>query len=158
MSKSTKHAKPRKRICQQCGKSYQYDGGAGRNRVNYCTACTEHLRKSSGIEGQSYICTACGKKYEYYRNKRGSTEKCGKCIQRSSRMEKKSKLVEYLGGKCEKCGYCKCQNALEFHHVIRATKSFGITEKLDKSLDVLKKEADKCRLLCANCHREEHDK
>lgn len=32
------------------------------------------------------------------------------------RKRKKIQLVEYKGGECERCGYKKCIDALEFHH------------------------------------------
>ena len=75
----------------------------------------------------------------------------------SWRKRKKVELVEYKGGKCEKCGYSKCVNALEFHHLDPNEKDFGISGKT-WSLERLKKEVDKCILLCSNCHREIHSK
>lgn len=35
----------------------------------------------------------------------------------TQRKERKRKLVELKGGKCEICGYNKCIEALEFHHL-----------------------------------------
>ena len=71
----------------------------------------------------------------------------------------KALLVEYKGGACQRCGYSKCMEALDFHHSTRGEKDFGISYKgHTKSIDILKKEVDKCELLCANCHREEHAK
>ena len=64
-------------------------------------------------------------------------------------------LVEYKGGKCEVCGYNKCVAALEFHHPDPTVKEGGIIGTT-ASLDRQKEEADKCNLLCANCHREAH--
>jgi hypothetical protein len=68
---------------------------------------------------------------------------------------KKVELVEYKGGKCEKCGYNKCIEALEFHHKDPTQKDFNISSH-SYSSKRMKDEADKCLLLCANCHREEH--
>lgn len=76
--------------------------------------------------------------------------------QRSRRLERKRELVEYKGGKCIKCGYDKCLDALEFHHRDESEKEFTISVSKNYSTDSLKKEADKCDLLCANCHRELH--
>ena len=70
------------------------------------------------------------------------------------RKEMKRLLVEYKGGACEKCGYDKCIGALEFHHIDPSTKEFQIGGTI--GLERQRKEADKCMLLCANCHREEH--
>jgi transposase len=69
--------------------------------------------------------------------------------------DKKKKLVEYKGGKCQICGYNKCEQALDFHHIDASQKDFDISSN-SFSFDKMKKEADKCALLCANCHREIH--
>ncbi len=84
--------------------------------------------------------------------------RCKKCASESvskRRRNIKSKLVEYKGGKCEICGYNKCIDALEFHHKDPSEKDLQISGKT-KSFERLKEEADKCILVCANCHREIH--
>ncbi len=84
--------------------------------------------------------------------------RCKKCRSAAvSRKRRKIKLraLEYKGGKCEVCGYDRCIDALEFHHL--TNKSFGLSEKgHTRSWDTIQKELDKCVLLCANCHRERH--
>lgn len=67
-------------------------------------------------------------------------------------------LVERAGGQCQKCGYNKSIRALEFHHPNPLEKDFGLSRNLCKNIDKLKQEADKCVLLCANCHAEEHER
>lgn len=71
------------------------------------------------------------------------------------RRRKKIELVEYKGGECERCGYNKCIDALEFHHKNPNEKDFTISGK-SWSFERLKKEADKCILVCSNCHKEIH--
>lgn len=78
--------------------------------------------------------------------------------QRKNRRAKKQALVDYLGGKCSMCGYDKCLGALEFHHLDPNEKEFSVALIKDKSLDELKQEADKCILVCSNCHKEIHYK
>lgn len=71
----------------------------------------------------------------------------------------KHKLIEYKGGKCERCGYDKCEGALQFHHRDHSQKEFTIAEVNVNnlfSMQDLFNEVDKCDLLCANCHAEEH--
>ena len=72
----------------------------------------------------------------------------------------KHKLVEYKGRKCEQCGYNKCEGALHFHHTDPNKKDFSISQiNLNQtifSIREIKKEVDKCILLCANCHAEKH--
>lgn len=86
--------------------------------------------------------------------------RCKKCfIEHSSTKKRrtKEKLVEYKGGKCEICGYDKCIDALEFHHLNPKEKEFNISQSnYSKPFALLKKEVDKCILVCSNCHREIH--
>lgn len=65
--------------------------------------------------------------------------------------------VAYKGGKCNLCGYNKSIWALEFHHRDPKEKEFTISGGT-KSFEKLKKELDKCDLLCSNCHSEEHER
>ena len=66
-------------------------------------------------------------------------------------------LVEYKGSECELRGYDLCIDALDLHHKDASTKDFGISSSgLTRSWEKNKAEADKCVLLCANCHREIH--
>ena len=70
----------------------------------------------------------------------------------------RQRAVEYKGGKCSKCGYNKCSDALEFHHH-DGRKDFGISQDgLTRSWERIEKELKRCILICANCHREEHAK
>lgn len=106
--------------------------------------CLWHLcSNETSIRGnRKFCCNRC--KNRYYVTKR--------------RKDLKKALVEYKGGKCEHCGYNRCIAAMDFHHKNPKEKEFGLSQRgLTKSLEVLKKEADKCLLLCANCHREAHD-
>ena len=65
--------------------------------------------------------------------------------------------VEYKGGKCKRCGYDRCIEALEFHHKDPIQKDFSISEKgYTRSWKRVQEELDKCVMLCANCHREIH--
>lgn len=76
---------------------------------------------------------------------------------KSRRKVVKEILVDIKGGKCQNCGYEKCIAALDFHHRDESKKSFSLsTAGLSRSLSKLKKEVEKCDLLCANCHREVH--
>lgn len=74
------------------------------------------------------------------------------------RKRTKERSLTYMGGKCIICGYDKCNRALEFHHLDPSTKSFGIgSDGYKHSWEVIKKELDKCILVCSNCHAEIHD-
>lgn len=79
--------------------------------------------------------------------------------QKTKKRAIKHQLVIYKGGKCEKCGYDKCEGALQFHHTNPKKKDFALGDiniSKDFQIEELYKEIDKCQLLCANCHAEEH--
>ena len=66
--------------------------------------------------------------------------------------------IEYGGGKCQICGYKKCNRALSFHHKDPNQKDFGLsTSSITRSWEKTKAELDKCILVCANCHMEIHE-
>ena len=66
-------------------------------------------------------------------------------------------LIKIKGGGCKVCGYNRCTAALEFHHRDPTQKLFtlGITA-MTKAWKTVLAEAEKCDLLCSNCHREQH--
>jgi len=65
--------------------------------------------------------------------------------------------VDYKGGRCNICGYQRCTEASEFHHLDASKKDFGVSDKgYTRSWGRVKGELDKCVMLCANCHREVH--
>ena len=104
--------------------------------------CRWHLCKKDAVKNGVYCSKKCKNKYNVtlFTHKRKKT------------------LVDYAGGKCKICGYNKCLAALTFHHRNPLEKSFGLAENVcrSKTIDDLKKEVDKCDLLCSNCHHEEH--
>lgn len=68
----------------------------------------------------------------------------------------KKKAVEYLGGSCERCGYNKYHGALHLHHRDPAQKDPTFAGLLHRRWSKIEIELQKCELLCANCHAEEH--
>lgn len=43
------------------------------------------------------------------------------------RQKLKLKALDYMGGKCQICGYDKCTRALIFHHINPEEKEFNIS-------------------------------
>lgn len=80
--------------------------------------------------------------------------------QRLRGLKRKYEVVLSRGGKCEICGYNKNITALEFHHKNPDEKEFQLDMRhfSNNSLEKLQEELDKCILVCANCHREIHNK
>lgn len=95
---------------------------------------------------------------EFVLEGRGSY-RCKKCRVESvnkRRRNRKKKAVDHLGGKCSMCGYDKCVDALEFHHLDPTQKEFTIGGS-SIAWEKIKEEVEKCMLVCANCHREIHN-
>jgi transposase-like protein len=101
--------------------------------------CRQHGPTDFRIEGRgSYRCTKCR----------------GEAVARRRRRVKEI-LVEEAGGHCRRCGYAGSIAALQFHHVDPARKSFGLGYRgVTRSIALMRAEARKCILLCANCHAE----
>lgn len=112
------------------------------------------------MEYQTQTCVICGKSYEYnHKSTKGHTKtKCNSCLVNIRRFKFKQKCLAYKGGKCEDCGYDKCSRALTFHHLDPKEKDFSISGNHARRWDSVVAELDKCILLCANCHAEEHEK
>jgi deoxycytidylate deaminase len=67
----------------------------------------------------------------------------------------KATLVADAGGRCVLCGYASTPAALQFHHLDPSIKAFHLSHGgVSRSLAAARAEADKCVLLCANCHAE----
>lgn len=132
-------------------------------------SCGCQLHKNNlPLLNQERICEICGKHF-FPINNGWSRKFCYECAPKIDenmtyaqqisikRRAIKKALVNYKGGKCEKCGYNKSMRALEFHHLNPQEKDFGISKNINKSIDKLKQEVDKCILVCSNCHAEIHD-
>lgn len=111
--------------------------------------------KSSILLPPAMKCKYCKKEYT---SERGRTA-CNSCNVTKSKIKTKIKAIQYKGGKCQECGYNKSIAALCFHHEDPREKEFGIGYKGQTfGWKKIKKEIDKCILLCQNCHHELHEK
>lgn len=70
----------------------------------------------------------------------------------------KDRMVTAMGGKCQCCGYHKCNHSLAFHHIDPTIKdlSFAGIRANPKSWIKVVDELRKCILVCHNCHSEIH--
>jgi transposase/ribosomal protein S27AE len=144
------------------------DLGVGYSTVRYWlrrlgleTATVRHRREerralAKGVLGVNKVCPKHGKTIFVARPEGGY--RCGKCriaAVSNWRRRVKRRLVEQAGGACEVCGYNRYDGALQFHHVKPDLKEFSISRNgTTRSWAEHSSEADKCALLCANCHAE----
>jgi len=117
----------------------------------FCIVCNKEL---TGRQ-KKYCCKECKIKElgNYYDREKAQS------AQNKKRVERRLFLLEKYDFKCSKCGYNKNISALEFHHIDPNTKEFSIDGKnlTSKSIESIFIEAEKCIVLCANCHREYHN-
>lgn len=113
------------------------------------------------------ICRHCGKKKNIAEFANAGTIKgvkykrnlCIPCYSKSKKPRKAKLKKEYYEWKrqlsCVRCGYSDYR-ALQFHH--KGDKEAEISKLLQRgfALDKIQKEAEKCEVLCANCHQIEH--
>lgn len=116
------------------------------------------------------VCYICGRDFTLRKTWGGSNRQvCYDCIPEGLTQKEREK-IQYdffmkkandikLARGCDRCGYNKCAQALEWHHPNKdkdADPSTILMNRSVKSFDRYLQEIAKCILLCANCHREEH--
>jgi len=148
-------------FCLECSpyKQYRHNGRKKKDVVEgrrECPVCRTwkplaefRLRKRNDRDS-TYLCSLCDS-CEVERQREAAQNRAQR------RNQLKQKAVDYLGGKCELCGYDRCLGSLHFHHKDPKQKDFCIgTCKTTYGWDRTQQELDKCFLVCANCHGEIH--
>lgn len=114
------------------------------------------------------VCVVCGRVLKG-RQTRYCSNKCkGKygnnvhqnyLAQKERALSRKAALVKSKGGKCSVCGYSKNIASLCFHHRDPSQKSFRLDSRSlsNRKQEVIDVEAEKCELMCHNCHSEYHN-
>ena len=102
-------------------------------------ACPHHGVTRFVLEGRGY-----------YRCKRCRADRVTR-----RRRSMKEILIADAGGRCVICGYDRHPCALAFHHLDPLSKRMPVSAGgISYALRTLRTEAQKCVLLCANCHAE----
>ena len=107
-------------------------------------------------------CEKCGKMFAP-KKQANTRQYCYDCLPEENydgtilRQKIKQWALDYKGNKCEICGYNKCTDALDFHHINPKIKKFKLSDRnIPTDWATVQLELDKCILVCANCHRELH--
>lgn len=127
--------------------------------IGSCKDCGEIKRRrwtttftQTGTPEYRTRCQECDRKFISDQQRRFR-----KSISRNAKAKKnarKAECIAYLGGNCYRCGYEKSAHALTFHHKSRSEKDRDISSMLDYAWAGLRKELDRCVLVCFNCHME----
>ncbi len=78
-----------------------------------------------------------------------------KALRQSTRelyRERKAQIVAYKGSVCTDCGGIFPACCYHFDHRVPEEKAAGIAQLMHRPMEEIKAEADKCDLVCANCH------
>jgi hypothetical protein len=129
-----------------------------------CVACkkskdeTLFSFKNRKIGKRSSRCKECHK--DYMKNHYEQNKITYKQRARKSNIVYKEEVSKFLtniklNSKCNQCGE-NHPATLDFHHVDDETKEFNISVPQGRSMEKIKKEIDKCIILCSNCHRKLH--
>jgi len=91
-----------------------------------------------------------------YKNPENYKKQCEKV--KKWRRNTKAKMIHAMGDGCQICGYNKCNDALDFHHLDPNEKEFGFGKLRANPQAAYKiaNELKKCILLCSIHHREYH--
>jgi len=144
------------------------------------TPLTEFYKDKNRSDGLQYYCKECcsimGKSYrernvdmlrrrsrDYNQKHKEQSAKRVALWRKRHMTEIRLKQKQILHGLkingCAICGYDECDAALEFHHTVPEDKKFYLTARsIEHSENLVAEEINKCILLCANCHREIHNR
>jgi hypothetical protein len=107
---------------------------------------------SKAVQAFAEVCIDCG---EPLNNKSGWM-RCAKHFKFARQKTIKEALVDAMGGCCQKCGGVFSLAVYDFHHVGDKDESPSYLIA-NSSVEKIAAEIEKCILLCANCHRIEHE-
>jgi len=104
---------------------------------------------------RALICKPCKREYDrqYHRNRSEELKRRKVELQKIRRIENRQFMYDYLKNHpCVECGESD-PLVLEFDHINQDDKFKAVSVMVEFSLERIKEEISKCRVLCANCHR-----
>lgn len=126
-----------------------------------CTRCkveqplTNYRARKAAKDGLQSWCKACNKEHaaDHYANNLERREAI-KANTKNMRDQNREYVWRYLESNPCSCGEAD-PRVLEFDHIDPSSKREAVAEMVSKSysLQAIKDEIAKCRVMCANCHR-----
>ncbi len=154
--------------------------GPTQDRCKPCTSCkqekhlSEFARQAKGLFGHTSKCKQCYRS-DWLVKRSEKIDECRaadrarvaewrlknpekeKAARDASRQRARAAVAEYKSSRgCESCGI-KDHRVLDLHHRDRSSKVAAVSQLISRaSAAALAAEMEKCKVLCANCHRIEH--
>ena len=119
--------------------------------MRICSECKEEYKDYGQ---RCSLCRKCKRIYdrEFHKNRDKEQLERKLQLQKIRIVENRKKLYQYLlKHPCSICNESRVA-CLHFHHINPDNKKFTISCNMGKSWENIKKEIDKCIVLCANCH------
>ena len=116
--------------------------------MKFCATCSRPLRGR-----QSKFC------FRKWKNDDTNNRLQSYASQQRRGRRRKIRLIALKGSQCANCGYGTNFAALEFHHSWPSMKAFTLDLRSlsNRRWNAVLEEAEKCVLLCSNCHKETHN-
>lgn len=154
---------PKYLTCKNCSKQFPYRHDKGVPRKYCCLACYhEDRNKQYALKTQTEKwCCYCRKHLPLSEFQYPNSTACKKCMlkKQKAHVDKNKRMaVDFLGGKCSRCGYDRCLAALELHHTNQSKKTMTWSKIRGSNFEIIKKWIieEEITCICSNCHREEH--
>jgi len=144
--------------CRDCGLKTEYLGiytfhhtDPHKKDINIAKARMSWKRLEIELHKCALLCERCHR-IRHSNDESTCTDK--RALASMERHRKNKRLaVEYKGRACLDCGFkSEVLSTLDFHHRNPAEKELKMSRLLNGSFVRIKKEVDKCDLLCCNCH------
>lgn len=117
-----------------------------------CLCCEKELEGNQ----KKFCSKQCKQKYHHFNGTKENPNTSNRQIDIARK--RKMILIEMKGGECQSCGYKRNMAGLTFHHRNPENKTFNLDGRRlsNTKFDSILLEAEKCDLLCHNCHMELH--
>lgn len=154
------------KACRKCGdeipKFIIYEGHKKnfQNR-SFCLKCSpfkQHNTSATNPTGPNGAICRCGESdpIMFYSYRPKDCRKCHTNAVNARAVQQKADARKHMGGKCQACGYCAFEAALQIHHKDPLIKDEKFVGWRGWSWGRILKELETCVLLCANCHTAFH--
>lgn len=119
----------------------------------HCINGHEFTPENTGYRSSYRYCRECQKLRTIKYNEKHPDRQAARVARTKNNARAiKSNLVEYKGRKCADCNGVFHPCVYHFDHRDPRNKNKGVAQIMHRPLEEIKKEVDKCDLVCANCH------